>query len=153
MALDIGVGNHGTHDILNSEPRIALAGSYCHFMSPLFDQLQKEIGKEIDPYDYASILGDELAAVERMLERAVEMLATQPESWEICVGTIRLPDAEAVARVQADYPDLRLELTHTCNYKMHETVRKDSFLKVIEEWRIVIARARELKLAMLCLGD
>ena len=155
MALDIGIGNKGSWTFLQNEPQVGLTSSYYDFLFPLLQELAEETElRVIDLYEDSEFSGEQLNAVERLLEKARCLLAEQPESWQCCLSNIIL-DTPARLRFEAEHPELRLEpiFEGSKTYKIYETVRREIFLDFIERWLLLVRRAKELDSTMICKGD
>jgi len=61
------------------------------FLYPLFEKLRGETGLYIDLYDDAVFGGDALDALARTLSEAHELVAAQPERWEVVTGVQTYP--------------------------------------------------------------
>jgi hypothetical protein len=101
------------------------------FLHPLFERLRDQTGQYIDLYGDALFSGDALAALERVVAEARELVASQPEAWQVHVGTQLSPEQREL-------------------YRPAERAR---MLALLEQWGAVVQRARALGLPVVCLGD
>lgn len=55
------------------------------FLEPSFRELSKVTNEMIDPYDHAIFGGDNLLILEQTIQKAIELVREQPESWDVIV--------------------------------------------------------------------
>jgi len=132
MSLDIGVGDGSSPVPIRGEPSLCLEDDALYwFLHPLFEQLQAETGQYIDLYGNASFANDKLDALKRMLAQARTQAESQPDTWEVHVGTQLLP--------------VRREVWNS--------LTRETLLELIARWERVVARAEELRRPVVCFGD
>jgi hypothetical protein len=84
MSLDIGVGDGVSFFPITTEPSLSLDDNgYYWYLYPLFEKLQSETGQFIDLYGHATFQDKRLAALERLLSSARELVESQPASWSV----------------------------------------------------------------------
>lgn len=150
MSLEIGIGYGSSLVPLQGEPSLFLDDNgYYWFLHPLFARLQAETGQYIDLYGYASFIGDSLVALERLLSEARILIGAQPDTWNVCVGTQILPKGKDLIKVEGG----KIVDNWESGKEILDAVHRDQFLKLIEQWQKVIARAKELGRAVVCFGD
>ena len=132
MSLAIGIRDSTSLLPMATEPFLDLDNDgYYWFLHPLFGQLWTETGKYIDLYGDAAFEGESLAALERMLIEARALIESRPDSWEVHIGTQIKPTKKEI----------------------YVPVERDQFLKLIDQWEKIIARAKELGRPVACFGD
>ncbi|MBS0260824.1 MAG: hypothetical protein JSS02_02610 [Planctomycetes bacterium] len=132
MPLDIGIGGGGSCVPRPDEPSLQLHNDgYYWFLQPLFAELRSETGQSIDLYDDSTFSGTGLAALERVITRAIALVQTQPACWQVHTGTQMHPEFQ----------------------ELFEEVRQDRFLELLHNWQEVISRARNLDRPVVCWGD
>jgi hypothetical protein len=133
MALDLGIGSGGGSCMpIPSEPSLWLnSDGYYWFLYPLIEKLQSETGQYIDLYGDASFSGANLSALERMVAEAVRLVQEQPTSWQVHTGT----------------------QTHPEHKELYAEVNRVQFLSLLQKWRGIVARAKELGKPVVCFGD
>jgi hypothetical protein len=132
MALDIGVGDGCSLTPMQNQSSLCLENDGVYwFLHPLFERLRVETGQYIDLYGDASFAGDGLPALKRMLAEARSLAESQPECWQVNVGTQVSP----VSR------------------ELYEPVRREVLLALLAQWAEVVRRAEELECPVVCCGD
>ena len=118
---------------LQSEPAIALDNdAYYWFLRPLLERLDQETGQWIDLYGDARFAGDDLQGLERMLTAADELVRSQPATWQVHIGT---------------------QTYRGKHSEVYYTAHRARFQELLTQWRQVVARARQMKRAVVCFGD
>ena len=69
---------------------------YFYFLLPFFEQLRQKTGQVIDLYDGAIFRGGDLAELKLVLAKAQELTNSQPDFWEILIGTQISPSHEEI---------------------------------------------------------
>jgi hypothetical protein len=132
MAVDIGIGDGTSSMLLQSEPSIGLeSDGYYWFLHPLFERLRAETGEYIDLYGDASFSGRSLAALERTVADAINLVHAQPATWQVHTGTQLAPVHE----------------------ELYADAEKARFLGLLVKWNQMIARAKEMGKPVVCFGD
>jgi hypothetical protein len=132
MSLEIGIGDGRSVWSIEKTPSLALEDDgYYWFLHPLLVALADETGQYVDLYGEARFQGESLNALERVLVSACELVESQPSSWEVHVGTQLSPERR----------------------ELYKPVERRRFLELIATWQGIVARARELRRAVLCFGD
>ena len=135
MSLDIGIGKSSTSGFVKGEPLLSLDDDgYYWFLHPFFERLAADTGQYIDLYDHASFSEQDVVALEQMLLTVRAHVESQPDTWEVCVGTQATPDT----------PDVK---------EVYKTVQRELFMDLIARFQQVITRAKELGRPVVCLGD
>jgi hypothetical protein len=150
MSLDIGIGDGSSLVPVPGEPSLFLDDDgYYWFLHPLFGRLQAETGQYIDLYGDASFVGESLAALERLLLEARTLIESQPDTWDVHVGTQILPKGRDLFKVEGR----KIVGNWESVKEVFKAVHRDQFLELIARWEKVIARARELGRPVVCFGD
>ena len=132
MALDIGVGNGSSFVPVQGEPSLGLGDDAPYwFLQPFFERLAAQTGQYIDLYGDASFAGVQLAALKEMLTEAQRLTESQPDSWEVPVGTQVSP--------------VRQELS--------KRLDREVLLNLLAAWQRVVVRAEQLGCPVVCFGD
>lgn len=132
MALDIGIGDGASFIPQQGEPSLQLDNDgYYWSLHPLIEKLHEETGQYIDLYGDASFSGASLPALEQMIAEAEKTVQTQPASWQVHIGTQMRPERK----------------------ELYEVVHKDQFMTLLQKWRQIVARAKELGKPVVCFGD
>ena len=132
MSLDIGIGKSSTSGFVKGEPLLSLDDDgYYWFLHPFFERLAADTGQYIDLYDHASFSEQDVVALEQMLLTVRAHVESQPQTWEVSIGTQVTPDIKEV----------------------YETVQRKQLLKLITRFQQVVTRAKELGRPVVCLGD
>lgn len=132
MSLDIGVGDGRRLWPIEDEPSLALEDDgYYWFLEPLFQELYEKTEVYVDLYGAVSLKGEDLAALEQVIASAIDLVATQPETWQVCTGTQITPERK----------------------HFFQTVERDHFLAQLAQFQQIIARAKELGQPVVCFGD
>jgi hypothetical protein len=132
MALDIGMGDGSSYVPVPGEPLLWLEDDAPYwFLHPLFERLATQTGQYIDLYGDASFAGEQLTALREMLIEAQRLAESQPDSWQVHVGTQVLP------------------LHQECFKRLDREV----LLRLLATWERVVARAEELGRPVVCFGD
>ena len=132
MSLDIGVGDGTSPVPLRDEPSLSLDDDAVYsFLHPLLERLRWETGQFVDLYGDASFAGWRLAALKRMLVQARALGESQPETWEVHVGTQLAPALRDLWR----------------------PLNRSVFLDLITRWERIVERAEELDRPVVCFGD
>ena len=72
-----------------------------------------------------------LSALERMVAEAVRLVQEQPASWQVHTGTQMSPEHK----------------------EFYAEVNKVQFLSLLQKWREIVARAKQLGKPVVCFGD
>src|SRR5205807_406471 len=72
---------------------------YYWFLHPLFERLRGETEQYIDLYGDASFMDGALLALERSLVEARAVIESQPDAWEVHVGTQIIPTEKDLFKV------------------------------------------------------
>jgi hypothetical protein len=132
MPLDIGVGDGTSPVPLRDEPLLSLGDDAVYsFLHPLLERLRWETGQYVDLYGDASFAGWRLAALQRMLAQARLLAESQPETWEVHVGTQLAPTLR----------------------DLWSPLDRKTFLDLITRWERIVERAEELGRPVVCFGD
>jgi hypothetical protein len=132
MALDLGVGDGASLVPQPGEPSLQLDNDgYYWSLHPLIEKLHSETGQYIDLYGDASFSGASLSALERMIAEAEKMIQKQSVSWQVHLGTQLRPQRK----------------------ELYEVVYKVQVLSLLQKWREIVARAKELGKPVVCFGD
>jgi hypothetical protein len=132
MALQIGIGYGSSSTPLQSEPSLWLeSDGYYWFLHASFERLRDETGQYIDLYGDALFAGAALVALGKALADATKPVMSQPETWQVHIGT----------QIRPEYKELYAE------------VEKIRFAELLVEWGQIIARAKELCRPVVCVGD
>lgn len=132
MALDIGVGDGSSLVLFQGEPSLWLEDDAPYwFLHPLFERLQAQTGQYIDLYGDASFVGEQLAALKQMLTEARRLAESQPDSWEVHVGTQVSP----------------------FHQELYKKLDRWVLLNLIAAWEQVVVRAEQLGHPVVCIGD
>jgi hypothetical protein len=132
MALAIGLDVGGSTSPSRSEPSLSLDDDgYYWFLHPLWERLRSETGQYIDLYGYAGFAGEDLAALDRILTEARQLVEAQPETWQVHVGT----------RISPEHRELYCQ------------VQREAMLSMLDRWAVIIARARRLGRPVVCIAD
>ena len=132
MALDLGIGDGTSRLPVQGEPSLAFrSDGYYWFLHPLFEQLRIETGQYIDLYGDALFSGESLDALERMVAEAKRLVASQPDTWRVHIGTQTSPKQK----------------------ELYDEVEKGRFLELLDQWQRILARARESGWPVICFGD
>jgi hypothetical protein len=129
--LDVGVGSAEKHPPAGTFPRLTLGDDgYYWFLHSLFERLEAETGESVDLYGYAAFAGDHLAALERMLQVARELVSRHPETWDVYVGT----------QVRPVYQET------------YKKVERERFMHLLDTWQSAVRVAMELCRPVVCVG-
>jgi hypothetical protein len=132
MALDIGLDDGLSMGPCPSEPSLSLDDDgYYWFLHPLWERLRSETGQYIDLYGYASFASEDLAAVDRVLAEARQLVEAQSETWQVHLGTQTSPE----------------------HRELYCQVQREAMLSMLDRWAVIIARARQLGRPVICIGD
>ena len=133
MALQIGIGDGSRSYIpVACEPSVDIEdGASYWFLHPLFVKLATETTQYIDLYGDATFAGEWLVAFKRMLAEARRLAETQPDCWEVSIGTQIMP--------------VQQELWRPLN--------QETLLDLIAAMERVVARAEDLGRPVVCWGD
>jgi hypothetical protein len=132
MALDIGVGDGSSLVPAQGEPSLWLEDDAPYwFLHPLFERLAARTGQYIDLYGDASFAGEPLAALKEMLTEARRLAESQPDSWEVHVGTQVSP----------------------VHQELYKRLDRAVLLNLLAAWERVVARAEQLGRPVVCFGD
>src|SRR5947209_5587625 len=100
MALDIGIGDGSSLIPVQDEPSLFLEDDgYYWCLHPLFERLGAETGQYLDLYGDASFADRALSALERSLVEARAFIESQPDAWEVYVGTQIMPTERDLFKV------------------------------------------------------
>jgi len=147
MALDVGIGDGSSLTPVQGEPSLWMEDEAPYwFLHPLFEKLAAETGQYIDLYGEASFAGEQLIALKKMLTEARRLTEAQPHSWEVCVGYSVVPTAWSATWRRA-------ALSYRGREELRQPLDKGTLLNLIIAWERVVARAEELGLPVVCLGD
>ena len=111
---------------LNSEMR---TNGYYWFIEPLFREFREQTGQYVDLYGNASFAGNDLLALEQILQQALTLIEAQPESWAVIVG-------HAGARGE-----------------VYMGVLKTRFIALLTQWLQLCSDAQQSNSAVVCFGD
>jgi len=64
---------------------------YYWYLHPLFEAMYQQIGIYIDLYGVATFTADNISQLESLLDKVSTMIATEPESWDVCIGNQSYP--------------------------------------------------------------
>jgi hypothetical protein len=132
MSLDIGVGDGSSFIPAQGEPSLSLDDDgYYWFLHPLFERLRTDTGQYIDLYGDAHFDGECRAALERVLAEARRLAGSQPEEWQVHVGTQLMPEHK----------------------ELFQRVERETMLKLLDRWDNIVQRAKRLSRPVVCLGD
>ena len=127
MSLDVGIQQG---DQVNYRMSIEDDGYYW-YLHPLFETMHQQIGIYIDLYGDAEFTTGNINQLESIIENATEMIAVEPESWDVCIGT----------------------QTHPVKKKLFSKVTKKGFNKRLKTLKEMIAEVRNNSAKLLFVGD
>lgn len=133
MALDVWVGFPE-----RGKGRLALSfesDAYFEFLMPQFDSFFEHYGIRIDPYDGASIEGEQLDAMLELLAAATTLIEQQSGRFDVYMGT--------------DLGSHR----EPRNEKVYRTVERAEFLAFMAEFRGAAVEARRSDQLLYFIGD
>ncbi len=132
MSLDIGVGDGSSPAPVPGEPSLSLENDAAYwFLHPLFESLRAATGQYVDLDGNASFTGESLLVLKQMLAQGRASAESQPDSWEVHIGTQIAP--------------VRRELWRP--------LRREALLELLIRWERIVARAEELGRPVVCFGD
>jgi hypothetical protein len=132
MSLDIVVADRSSHVPVASEPPLQLDDDARYwFLHPLFERLRSQTGQYIDLYGDAEFTGADLGALERTLQEARRLVESQPELGTAQAGTKR--------------PKKKREQPPPVDRKV--------MLALLDQWDVIVKRARQLGCPVVCIGD
>jgi hypothetical protein len=133
MALDIGIGDGKSLTPDWDEPSLYFEyhEGYYEYLSPWFERLASVTGQFVDLYGDASFQGGQLDTLEQILTETRQAVERQPPKWQVHLGT-------QVKPVQRE---------------LYRDVERDKMLALLDQWLIVIRRARQLNRPVVCFGD
>ncbi len=133
MALDVWIGNPKRFiggPAVSFEPE-----AYYTFLFPLFEELAESCGQVIDLYDGAMFEPDALAPVLELVDKAHALISSQPEEFEVHMGTNLGSYLE---------PE---------NEEIYYTVKRDEYLAFIAKLRSAVLDSRRRNKPLLFVGD
>jgi hypothetical protein len=104
---------------------------YYWFLLPLLERLHAQTGQYIDLYGDASFAGADLSALERMVAEANRLVVAQPATWQVHTGTQTMPERK----------------------ELYAAVDQSRFLALLNEWQLIITRAKQIGKPVVCFGD
>jgi hypothetical protein len=114
------------------EPSLSLSSDgYYWFLHPLIERLRTVTGQYIDLYGDASFFGESMAALERMLAEAKEMVLSNPQTWQVHAGTQMKPEHK----------------------EFYSEVDRTHFMELLSKWQQIIVRAKKTGRPVVCFGD
>jgi hypothetical protein len=132
MTLDIGIGDGHSLWPIEGEPSLVLeCDGYYWFLHPLLVELHQETGEYIDLFGEASFQAESLQGLERFLSSARALVASQPASWQVHVGTQVSPEHK----------------------ELYRPVERELLIDLLDRFERVVARAKELGRPVVCFGD
>lgn len=132
MSLTIGIAaDKRSLDVQKNTPLPFDSEGYYWFLHPLFVKLYEKTGEYIDLYGDASFEGASLEALRDTLEQGKQMVAAQPETWEVHHGTQTVP----------------------VHKELYEPVSRAKFQRFLEEFREIVAKANFVNGRVICFGD
>lgn len=129
MPLDIWFGNWdspGSKLMLSFEEE-----AYYWFIEPLIAQSCEQGGKWFDLYDGAEFKPDELHHIEQIIDRAIELVESKPQTWDVKVG-------------MQDKPEQR---------ELCTKIEKQPFLDFLSAWKRIVDKCQKKRQSMFLYGD
>jgi hypothetical protein len=133
MALDIGIGDGTSPTPDWDEPTLyfEFVVGYYSYLEPWFERVATVTGQFVDLYGGASFQGQQLDTLEQALLDARKAVESQAPKWQVHIGT----QVEPVQR------------------KLYVDVERKRVLELLDQWLVVVRRARQLNRPVVCFGD
>ena len=133
MAINIGIAEHDTSLVSSRKtPTVSLDNDgYYWYLHPLLEVLQGQTGQYIDLYGNASFSGSALTGFGEMLSEATRLIARQPDTWNVHVGTQFAPEKN----------------------ELYSTVLKSKIAELIHQLVDIAAMAERMDRPIVCFGD
>ena len=104
---------------------------YYWFLHDLFQELRNETGLYLDLYGDAMFGTSHFGRLRKLLDRATELVETQPAKWRVNVG----------------------KEVHPVERDLFDNVTKDEFRRLLSSFRRVVEEAERLGGYVQCSGD
>jgi hypothetical protein len=115
------------------DPRWGIAlddDGYYWYLYPLFEELHSQTGEMIDLYGDALFKGETLLSLQRIVQKALEIVRKQPPEWEVLIGWYGVSQEQIFSKVS-----------------------KETFVSLPERFEHLIDRAIQENEFVVCLGD
>jgi hypothetical protein len=138
MAVHIGTSN-GEPSNIDWDGLVILDAfdGYYSFLHPLITDLHEKTDQLIDPWGDATFKGVDLITLKDIINRARDLVASQPPEWDVYVGDHCYYNAE-----QQFIRD-----------PMYTKVSNEEFSGLLETFAHLIERAIKQNGAVVCIGD
>jgi hypothetical protein len=133
MALDVWIGNPTR---FSGSPAVSFEpGAYYSFLLPLFEEFAETYGQMIDPYDGAMFDANALAPLIALVDKAQALISTQPEEFEVHMGTNL-----------GSYLEPK-------NEEIYHSVKRQEYLAFIDRLRSAVLEAKRTGKPLVFFGD
>jgi hypothetical protein len=138
MAVHIGTSNSEPSNI-NWDGLVILDAfdGYYSFLHPLITELHEKTGQLIDPWGDATFQGADLTTLKDTINRARDLIASQPAEWDVYVGDHCYYNSE-----QQFIRD-----------PMDTKVSNEEFSDLLKKFAQLIERAIKEDGSVVCIGD